>query len=63
MEKFCWLGNGDGVVEGVALLGGLETMGVSFQFIISFVLEGGGAEGVVFLGGPAGGPVGGPPKD
>ena len=47
------------MVEGVALLGGLETMGVSFQFTISFALDGGGAEGVVFLGGP----VGGLPKD
>lgn len=55
--RFGWLGNGDvmgaGAVPGVPLLDidGLVTIGVSFQLVMSFALDGGGCEGVVFLGG------------
>jgi hypothetical protein len=54
MERFCWLGKGDvlGAVEGVLLRAilGWVTIGVSFHCPTSFA-RGGGAEGVVFLGG------------
>ena len=42
-------------------VGGLVTIGVSFQLAISFAFDGGGAEGVVFLGGGAPNDVGGAP--
>jgi hypothetical protein len=54
MERLLWNGVPVGVAaDGVPLLAGLAlvTMGVSFQLTMSFALEGGGAEGVVFLGG------------
>ena len=46
---------GVAVTTGVLLLavGGLVTIGVSFQFDILLDLEGGGIVGVVFLGGGA----------
>lgn len=55
MERPCWFGKGEviGFVTGVLLLavGTLVTIGVSFQLVISLDFDGGGAEGVVFLGG------------
>jgi hypothetical protein len=44
---------GAGAVPGVPLLDmdGFVTIGVSFQLVISFALDGGGCEGVMFLGG------------
>ena len=53
---------GAGVIPGVPRLeiAGLVTIGVSFQFAISLDWDGGGTEGVVFLGG-APNELGGPP--
>ena len=44
---------GAGVILGVPLLeiAGFVTIGVSFQLAISLAREGGGTDGVVFLGG------------
>lgn len=50
----CGLGKGEVTTATGVLLrgaGSLVTIGVSFQLDISFAFEGGGAEGVGFLGG------------
>lgn len=54
IDKLFWLGKGEVTgATGVLLraVGGLVTIGVSFQLDISFAFDGGGTEGVVFLGG------------